>query len=69
MPTGTVKWYNPTKRFGFIKPDPDFGANDIFVHVSAVEKAGLMIDEGMRLSFDLEDRNGKVSAINLKLIG
>lgn len=67
MAIGTVKWFNPTKRFGFIKPDQ--GNGDVFVHVSALEKAGLsMLDDGQRVQYDLEDRNGKVSAVNLKLI-
>ncbi len=67
MATGTVKWFNPTKRFGFIKPDQ--GNGDVFVHMSALEQAGLaMLDDGQRVSYELEDRNGKVSAVNLKLL-
>ena len=67
MATGTVKWYNPAKRFGFIKPDD--GAQDIFVHVSALESAGLMtLDEGQRVSYDLTENKGKTSATNLKLV-
>lgn len=66
MATGTVKWYNPAKRFGFIKPDD--GASDVFVHVSALEQAGLaMLDEGQRLQYDLAENKGKMSAVNLKL--
>ena len=67
MATGAVKWYNPAKRFGFIKPDD--GSNDVFVHVSALESAGLMtLDEGQRISYELADSKGKTSAVNLKLI-
>ncbi len=67
MATGTVKWFNPTKRFGFIKPDQ--GQGDIFVHASALEQSGMsMLDDGQRIQYDLEDRNGKTSAVNLKLL-
>ncbi|ABI60915.1 Cold shock protein [Granulibacter bethesdensis] len=67
MPTGTVKWFNATKGYGFIHPDG--GGADVFVHISAVEKAGLSkLDDGQKLSFDLEaGRQGKTSAVNLKL--
>ena len=67
MATGTVKWFNPTKGFGFIEPDD--GGKDAFVHISAVERAGLNgLNEGQKVSFDLEPgRNGKSSAENLKL--
>jgi cold shock protein len=67
MATGTVKWYNPAKRFGFIKPDD--GSSDVFVHVSALEQAGLaMLDEGQRLQYDLAENKGKMSAVNLKVV-
>lgn len=67
MATGTVKWFNPVKRFGFIKPDQ--GNGDIFVHISALEQAGLsMLDDGQRVAYELEDRNGKQSAVGLKLL-
>jgi CspA family cold shock protein len=67
MATGEVKWYNPSKRFGFIKPDDNSG--DVFVHVSALEAAGLsMLDEGQRIQYELADSKGKTSAVNLKLI-
>lgn len=66
MANGTVKWFNPTKGFGFIQPDQ--GSSDVFVHISAVERAGLRsLDEGQKVSFDLAVENGKSSATNLKL--
>lgn len=67
MTTGTVKWFNATKGFGFIAPAG--GAKDVFVHVSALERAGInRLDDGQAVSFDLErDRNGRESAINLVL--
>jgi cold shock protein len=66
MAVGTVKWFNPNKGFGFIQPDS--GGADVFVHISAVEQAGLTtLNEGQKISFDLEPgRQGKVSAVNLK---
>jgi CspA family cold shock protein len=68
MSTGTVKFFNTTKGFGFIRPDD--GSKDVFVHVSAVERAGLgSITENQKLSFDLEKGNdGKTSAVNLKTV-
>ena len=65
MTTGTVKWFNNTKGYGFIEPED--GSNDAFVHISAVEKAGLgSLNEGQRLTFDLvPGQNGKSSAENL----
>ncbi|HLY58926.1 MAG TPA: cold-shock protein [Stellaceae bacterium] len=66
MSTGTVKWYNATKGYGFIQPDD--GSKDVFVHVSAVERAGMDgLREGQKLSFELErGQQGKVSAVDLK---
>jgi CspA family cold shock protein len=66
MTIGTVKWFNPTKGYGFIQPDD--GSKDVFVHISAVERSGMgNLHEGQKVSFELErgDR-GKTSAINLK---
>ena len=67
MPTGTVKWFNPTKGFGFIQPED--GTEDVFVHISAVEQAGLKeLREGQKVSYELQldPRKGKSSAGNLK---
>tara|TARA_R110002074_G_scaffold47759_2_gene122399 strand:+ start:568 stop:774 length:207 start_codon:yes stop_codon:yes gene_type:complete len=66
MPTGTVKWFNTTKGFGFIAPDE--GGNDVFVHISAVEQAGLTgLADNEKISFELrEGRDGRSSAVELK---
>jgi CspA family cold shock protein len=67
MATGTVKWFNGTKGFGFIQPDD--GGADVFVHISAVERAGLRgLDEGQKISYELEQdrRSGKMSAGQLQ---
>jgi CspA family cold shock protein len=68
MPNGTVKFFNTTKGFGFIQPDD--GSKDVFVHISAVERAGLgSLKENQKVSFDLEKgSNGKTSAVNLKAL-
>jgi CspA family cold shock protein len=67
MANGTVKWFNPTKGFGFIQPEG--GNTDVFVHISAVEKAGLRtLDENQKVTYDLVTENGKTSAGNLKLV-
>jgi cold shock protein len=65
MAIGTVKWFNPTKGFGFIQPEE--GGGDVFVHISAVEKAGLRtLNEGQRVKFDrVQGKNGKYSAENI----
>ena len=66
MATGTVKWFNSTKGFGFIQPDG--GGKDVFVHISAVEKAGLSsLNEGAKVSYDIVSDRGKEFAGNLKV--
>jgi CspA family cold shock protein len=66
MTKGTVKWFNPTKGYGFIAPDT--GGKDIFVHISAVQKAGLRnLNEGQMVGFEVEQQqNGRAAAINLQ---
>ena len=65
MPSGTVKWFNSTKGFGFIQPED--GGQDVFVHVSAVQKAGLQgLDEGQKVSFEVTKERGKTAAVNLR---
>ena len=65
MPAGTVKWFNVLKGYGFIRPEG--GGEDVFVHVSAVQAAGLNgLDEGQRLAFEVVRRRGKEAAANLK---
>lgn len=69
MTQGTVKWFNSQKGFGFIQPDD--GAKDVFVHISAVERAGLQgLNEGQKVTFDLvaDRRTGKSSADNLRAV-
>ncbi len=68
MATGTVKWFNPAKGFGFIVPED--GSKDAFVHISAVERAGLSsLNEGQKVSYELQQgQNGKSSAENLSVI-
>jgi CspA family cold shock protein len=63
--SGTVKWFNPTKGYGFVQPSD--GGKDVFVHISAVEKAGLStLNEGQQISYDIVSNRGKESAENLK---
>ena len=65
MAVGTVKWFNPTKGYGFIQPEA--GGPDVFVHISAVEAAGLgSLNEGQKVSYELITSKGKTSAGNLK---
>jgi len=66
MAQGTVKWFNSTKGYGFIQPEA--GGPDVFVHISAVERAGLRdLREGQKVSYDLATERGKTSAANLKV--
>ena len=66
MPTGTVKWFNVTKGYGFIEPDD--GGKDVFVHITAVQRSGLEgLNEGQKVDYDMEEgRNGKMAASNLQ---
>jgi CspA family cold shock protein len=67
MATGKVKWFNETKGYGFITPDA--GGKDVFVHISAVQKAGLQgLKDNQKVSYDLAEERGKTSASNLKLL-
>jgi cold shock protein len=67
MDTGIVKWFNPRKGYGFIQPTQ--GGNDVFVHITALEKAGIRILlEGQKVNYELEENNGKVSAVNIKVL-
>ena len=66
MSVGTVKWFNPTKGYGFIEPED--GGADVFVHITAVQASGMDgLEEGQKVSFDLEEaKNGKTNAVNLQ---
>jgi CspA family cold shock protein len=65
MPSGTVKWFNATKGFGFIQPDG--GGKDVFVHISAVERSGMQnLSEGQKISYEVQSERGKDAAVNLK---
>ncbi|HKU96423.1 MAG TPA: cold-shock protein [Vineibacter sp.] len=64
---GTVKWFNTQKGYGFIQPED--GSKDVFVHISAVERAGFRsLNEGQKVSFELQSDRGKTSAVNLELV-
>lgn len=68
MATGTVKWFNTTKGFGFIVPDD--GGKDVFVHISAVERSGMKtLNEGQKVSYELKEEKGKTAAVNLQTQG
>ena len=65
MANGTVKWFNGTKGFGFIQPED--GGKDVFVHISAVERAGLRgLNEGQQVSYELQSERGRTAAVNLR---
>ncbi len=67
MALGTVKWFNTEKGYGFIAPEK--GNNDVFVHISAVKRAGLyQLDEGQKVSYEIETRGDKQSAVNLQVV-
>jgi len=67
MSTGVVKWYNSQKKYGFIRPNDQGG--DIFVHISALEKAGLTtLNEGDKVTYDVAIEKGKSSAVNIRII-
>jgi CspA family cold shock protein len=67
MATGNVKWFNPTKGYGFIQPTGG-GGKDVFVHISAVEQAGLStLNEGQSIEYEIETNRGKESAVKLKI--
>ncbi len=67
MSNGTVKWFNATKGFGFIQPED--GGKDVFVHISAVERAGLRgLNEGQQVQYELQNERGRTAAVNLKAL-
>ena len=68
MATGSVKWFNSQKGYGFIQPQGGGGGRDVFVHISAVERAGLSsLNEGQQVEYEIENSRGKTSAVNLKV--
>lgn len=67
MANGTVKWFNPTKGYGFIAPDN--GGKDVFVHISALESSGIRsLNDGQKVTYDIANDKGKDAAVNLKLV-
>jgi CspA family cold shock protein len=67
MLTGIVKWFNPTKGYGFIQPEQ--GGSDVFIHISALEKAGIAtLNEGQQISYEVSTNKGKTSAVNIELV-
>lgn len=67
MANGTVKWFNTTKGYGFIQPDD--GGKDVFVHISAVERAGLRgLNEGQKVTYQMKEERGKIAAVDLKAL-
>jgi len=67
MAEGTVKWFNTTKGYGFIQPSQ--GGNDVFVHISAVQRAGLQgLADGQKVSYELQNERGKTAAVDIKLL-
>jgi len=67
MADGTIKWFNRTKGYGFIQPKE--GGNDIFLHISSLERSGIKkINDGQKVTYEISEKNGKKSAINLTLI-
>jgi len=67
MHTGTVKWFNSTKGYGFVEPDDK--SRDVFIHISALEQAGLReLNEGQKVKYNTESHQGKISAIDIRLV-